>query len=249
MARKILKILNTLLSISVIVCLLVSGAYAGFALWDNSQVYSAAENVQEDMIKLKPKEDAEEGPSFEELLKINPDVCAWLTLDDTKIDYPVLWSDSSISYINTDVYGDFSLSGSIFLDSRNSREFTDSYNLLYGHHMEGGCMFGDLDKFKDADKFEKLGSGTLILPDRSYDLEVFAVLLVKASDKMIFEPDRWSTDISEPLKFVRENKMYVKESVLSEVEAAENPQVLVMTTCSSEFTDARTVVMAYMTEK
>lgn len=249
MAGKILNILNSMLSILLCICLLVSGAYAAFALWDNSQVYAAVQNVQEDMLQLKPQKTEEEGPSFEELLKINTDVCSWLTLDETGIDYPVLQGDHSTVYINTDVYGEFSLSGSIFMDSRNSPDFSDSYNLLYGHHMDGGYMFGDLDRFKNADDFEKLGKGTLLLPDRSYDLEVFAVLTVRASDPMIFEPDRWKEDLTELLDFLQEHQMFVKESVLAAVKNAENPQLLVMTTCSSEFTDARTVVVADMMPK
>ena len=40
-------------------------------------------------MEFKPDAD-EDKPSFEELLKINPDVKAWLTIDNTGIDYPVV---------------------------------------------------------------------------------------------------------------------------------------------------------------
>ncbi|MBR1845920.1 MAG: class B sortase, partial [Oscillospiraceae bacterium] len=52
-------------------------------------------------------------------------------------------------YLNTDPYGEYSLSGSIFLDSRNAGDFSDSYSLVYGHHMADGMMFGALDAFFD----------------------------------------------------------------------------------------------------
>ena len=55
LARAILRAANALVSLAVAVCLTVSGAYACYALWDNQQVYSAAENVQLEMQKLKPK--------------------------------------------------------------------------------------------------------------------------------------------------------------------------------------------------
>ncbi|MCI6886550.1 MAG: SrtB family sortase, partial [Lachnospiraceae bacterium] len=54
MARWILKAANSLLNLIVMLSLLVAGTYAGYALWDNNQVYAAAQNVQADMIKLKP---------------------------------------------------------------------------------------------------------------------------------------------------------------------------------------------------
>lgn len=41
---------------------------------------------------------------------------AWLTIDDTKIDYPVMQGKDNTEYLNKDPYGDYALAGSIFLD-------------------------------------------------------------------------------------------------------------------------------------
>src|SRR5690554_3268386 len=114
-SKFILKVANSLISFVVLLSLCIAGLYASYALWDNSRVYAKVDNVQEDILKLKPQINEEEDvePSFEELLAINPDVRAWVTLDNTKIDYPILQGESNLSYINTDVYGNFSLAGSI----------------------------------------------------------------------------------------------------------------------------------------
>ena len=145
MGRGFVRFLNGLVSLAVGLSLLIAGAYAGYCLWDNHQIYAAAENVQDDMIRLKPKTDdtaEEQGPSFAELLRVNQDVKAWLTLDHTQIDYPVLQGEDNFAYINTDVYGNFALAGSIFIDSRCDPSFADPYTLLHGHHMENSRMFG-----------------------------------------------------------------------------------------------------------
>lgn len=47
-------------------------------------------------------------------MAINKDVAGWITIDDTHIDYPVVQGKDDMEYINKDVYGEFSLSGSIF---------------------------------------------------------------------------------------------------------------------------------------
>ena len=123
---------DTILNYIVILFLCIAGVYAGYALWDNSQVYAQADDVQADMLKLKP--DIEEGrPSFEELLAINSDVVGWITVENTNIDYPILQGETNLTYINTDIYGEFALAGSIFLDSRNDGAFNDLYSfcLLY----------------------------------------------------------------------------------------------------------------------
>lgn len=243
-AKQILKILNSLVDFAVILALLISGFFSAYALWDNHLVYSAAENVQRQMLELKPDE-ASGSISFEQLLSTNPDVCAWISLDRTKIDYPVLQGTDNLSYLNTDVYGNFALAGSIFLDSHSDRAFQDDFSLLYGHHMENSKMFGDLDLYKEAGFFYNNHSGILILPDRTCDLEIFACLLVPASEKMIFEPEQ--REVEELLDFVRGNSLHMRTEMIDRITASEiPPQILGLSTCSSEFTDARTVVLAVM---
>lgn len=247
MAQKILKAANALLNLVVVLALSISGLYAGYALWDNNQVYAAAEHVQDSLIKLKPMITEEGGPSFEELLAVNSDVCAWVTIDNTKIDFPILQGETNLSYINTDVYGNFALAGSIFLDSRNDREFHDLVSLLYGHHMEEGKMFGDLDKFKDKKFFDENKTGTLILSDRIYDLEIFACMLVEASEEAIFDPHEYKADIHKLLDLTEQSAMYYDAEKVSELrENDAETQVLLLSTCSTEFTDARTIVLAEM---
>ena len=109
MSRWILTAANALVNLVVILCLSVAGIYAAYALWDNSRVYTAASDVQADMVKIKPAVEEEGGASFEELLAINPDVCAWVMVDNTKIDFPVLQGSTNLTYINRDVYGNFAL--------------------------------------------------------------------------------------------------------------------------------------------
>lgn len=236
---------NALVNLVIILCLCLAGAYAAYALWDNNQIYSAAQNVQADMIKRKPAlEPEEDSASFAELLAINPDVCAWVTLDNTGIDYPVLQGSTNLTYINQDVYGNFALAGSIFLDTRNHRDFTDSYSLLYGHHMENSEMFGDLDLYKEEGFFQENTTGTLILPQGAYHLEIFACLLIQAGDDTIFDPEQWQTDINGLISYARENSLHFREETVQQLEQMDSPQVLALSTCSTEFTDARTIVLA-----
>ena len=132
------------------------------------------DDVQSELLKLKPDTAEDGGASFEELRAVNPDVCAWLTLDHTNIDQPILQGKDNLSYINTDVYGNFAMAGSIFLDSGCDNGFREPYALLYGHHMADHKMFGDLDLYEDRVFFDQNTTGELILPDRTYKLKIFA---------------------------------------------------------------------------
>lgn len=256
MARSFLKICNGFISSFLTLALLTAGVYSAYCLWDNEQIYSAAENVQEELLHLKPSvsgEAADENtPTFDDLLAINPDVCAWVTLDETRIDHPVLQGKTNLDYINTDVYGNFALAGSIFLHTHNDRTFHDNYSVLYGHHMENGGMFGDLDLYKDEAFFKANQTGMLILPDRAYSLQVFACMLVVASEDRIFDPSTWDKGVGKLLDYAEEDALYIAPETIAElrsrIKAGEQPQVLALTTCASEFTDARTIVLAAMNE-
>lgn len=254
MARSFLKFCNGFISLVMALILLTAGTYAAYCLWDNNQIYAAAEDVQAELMHLKPQAGGEgdTGPTFEELLAINPDACAWVTLDNTRIDHPILQGETNLDYINTDVYGNFALAGSIFLDSRNDRSFADPYSVLYGHHMESGGMFGDLDLYKDEAFFRANQTGTLILPDRTYSLQVFAYLLVQVSEERIFDPTTWDKGVRGLLDYAEDEALYINPETIAElrtrIDAGEMPQVLAFTTCASEFTDARTIVLAAMND-
>jgi len=249
----VLRTANAIFNLVVISLLLIGGAYSAFALWDNERVYSSAGDVQADMIKIKPvvlSEEEDAGlPDFSELLSINPDVCAWITMDGTNIDLPVVQGETNLTYINTNVYGEFSLPGSIFLDSRNQRDFSETYSLLYGHNMADHQMFGDLHLYKERSFFDENRTGTLIVPDNIYNLEVIACLVVESNDKYLFEPTNWKHyNISNLFNFIEKNSLYYDTEKLDQIRGlnSKDVRILSLSTCSNEYTDARTIVLTHM---
>lgn len=240
-ARVVYGMINGILTSFLILIMLLLGGYAVFALWDNQQIYEDAQMLRVEMQRWKPDAGDAQSTSFAQLKAINPDVCGWISMEGTNIDFPILQGETNLTYLNTDVHGNFSLAGSIFLDSRNKRDFSDPYNLLYGHHMAEGNMFGDLDLYKDASFFEAHRKGQLILPGRTYHLEIYACLLVSASDQVIFEPELWQGDFYKIAGEIEEKARFIRKEML-----VPGMQTLALSTCASEFTDARTIVLAKM---
>ena len=89
-------------------------------------------------------------------------------------------------------------------------------------------------------------TGTLILPDRTYDLEVISCLLVSASNEYIFEPTDTLDNIQGLLNYAEKKSLFVNEDVLERARNTKNVKILALSTCSSEFTDARTIVLTVM---
>lgn len=99
-----------------------------YVLWDSKQILQAADTNRYEV--YKPTED--KSKSFEELQALNPEVIGWVTVDGTHIDYPVTQASDNDKYVNTDAEGKYSLAGSIFLDYRNQKDFTDLIRFCMG---------------------------------------------------------------------------------------------------------------------
>lgn len=227
---------RVLTGFSAVVLILVF-AYACYALWDTWRIYDDA-GVDESLLIYKPSLD-EGGEGLSELMALNPDVCAWLEIEGTGIDYPVVQGADNVTYLNTDVRGEFSLSGSIFLDSRNARDFTDPYSLLYGHHMEGEAMFGALDSFVEGAFFDEHRSGMLYLPDCAYEIEIFACVKTHAYDAVLFSPQSIQEgDIEELLAQVQGEAANFRD-----IEVSRGDRLIALSTCSDASTNGRIVVL------
>ena len=143
------------------------------------------------------------------------------------------------------MYGDFALSGSIFLDTQCNPSFTDAYSLVYGHHMENHLMFGDLDLYHNKKFFKKNTGGVLMTPDNTYGLEVLAVMTVNSSDSTIFSPTSWAKDCSGVVSYATQKAEHIHSDVAEKIGAdTSRERIVALATCSSEGTEARTVLLA-----
>ena len=102
-------------------------------------------------------ETAEEGETQEVsgrnmglLYEINKSCVGWLCIPNTTINYPVMHTpDNPQQYLIQDFYGEYSRSGTPFIDERCS---LDSDNIIiYGHNMKNGTMFSDLKDYVESD--------------------------------------------------------------------------------------------------
>lgn len=172
------------------------------------------------------------GPADQSFVEIE-NSAAYLRLPEAGLEAPVMQGSDNMEYLNKNPQGEFSLSGSLFLDSRNSPDFSDSYSLIYGHHMEHWLMFGALDHYLDEDFFAANPYGALTVKGTEYRLDIFAVLECSAYEDIVFNPPE-STQL---LTFIRSHAKYQRE-------AEDTGRILGMSTCQYPDTRARTVVFA-----
>ncbi|MGT2969339.1 MULTISPECIES: class B sortase [Streptococcus] len=105
----------------------------------------------------------------------NPDVYAWLTVDGTKIDYPVAQHPSDDRYyLSHDLEGHETYYGAIFSELVNSKTFEDPVTIIYGHAITDESMFGSLDYFADQQFFKDHTLIRIDTLDHRYEYEVVA---------------------------------------------------------------------------
>lgn len=184
---------------------------------------------------------------YDELYNRNPDFFGWLKIEDTVIDYPVMYTPrESEYYLHRDFYGEYSESGMLFMDGDCPAD--GSYALIYGHHMKNGSMFGSLPDYREREFYE---AHKTIFFDTRYeqrDYEVVAAFYAKIYDeaeeaqhfcyyKYKDLSDR--SDFDAYVTYVRQNAIYDTGVV-----PVWGDELITLSTCNYHTEDGRFVVVA-----
>lgn len=228
--RALDKLLNAAIAITAVLFLLISA----YSLLDNMRQVQIARDPSLFVYK----------PGTDNLLtsdkRISDTQVAWVSLEGTNIDFPVMQGSDNYTYLNLDPYGEFSLSGSIFLDYQNSSDFSDDYSMVYGHHMTDGAMFGSLDLYRDEAYFSSHRKGRLITSDTIYDLDLIAVCSAEGTDPVLFDPARQTA--STITEYLAKNAMYLYKP-------EEGKRFVALSTCSGETYFSRLLVIGQIRER
>lgn len=229
---------NRILSIMAGILILLMLSYGMYSLWDTYKIYANA-FADEELLKFRPTDDGADNPTLKDLKKLNPDVKAWIQVPKTNIDYPVVQGQDDKEYINKNVYGEFELSGAIFLSCLNKDDFSDPYNLVYGHNMKNGGMFADVADFTNKEYFETHQKGKLYLTDATRKIRFFACMKVTAADAKIYHPDGYRKEnLKDLLDYIQANAVQYRD-----VNVADENSLIALSTCSEAETNGRVVLI------
>ena len=236
---KIIRKISRFLDYVVLFISLIALFIGVYAFWDTHQVFEIASS--EGYAVYKP--DSSNNLSFEELKLKNKDVFAWIDVYGTKIDYPIVQGQDNSEYLNKTVLGEFSTAGSIFLDHRNDKEFTDFQDILYGHYMAERKMFGDMELFKDKSFFDTHKYGVIHRTDKpSIGIEFFAFMKTVGTDKTILSPAKLKEEKSDLVKHIYESATYSRD-----IDFSNNENIIILDTCDLSITNGRYILAGKLT--
>lgn len=227
------KIYTIILVALVVVLCVVAGALSD---WYHN--YGRGNIIYKDARKIYTEEDGT--VNSKALQERNPDIKAWIKIEGTNIDYPVLWSGNDNDYLRHTYSGEYNVLGSIFIWQQNHPDFSDRNTLIFGHNTWNGKMFGQLKKYKQQSFYEEHPIVTIYTSDetRTYKV-VSAYTTTTASDiyTSSFDNDRQYADwLNDKLQ----------RSVIdtNAPPASGMEQTIVLSTCAKSKSNQRFVVVA-----
>ena len=140
---------------------------------------SAENRAQEPAAEQEQQEPYISPIDFASLQEENPDIYAWLTIEDTNIDYPLVQHPGNDAYyLNHDSDRTYAVAGAIFSEATyTSIDLTDPVTVVYGHRMSSGSMFGRLQQyFSDTAFFESHPTFTVYTPTEELTYGIFAAV-------------------------------------------------------------------------
>lgn len=198
---------------------------------------------------IKPNNEKEYVNRYETIVninktyEINSDVVAWLKVNNTKINYPVVKTTNNSYYLNHDIYKEKTPSGWVFMDYRNNSKELDKNTIIYAHALKTGYMFGELHKFMNSN-FRSNKENLVMsfdLVDKSMNWKVFSSY--KVSDEVDYLRTSFSNDESF-MSYVNDVKK--RSSYNYNVEVNQNSKIITLSTCSGK--NRRLVVHAVLVE-
>lgn len=195
---------------------------------DDSEDVNISTGDSEEMIALRARLNA--------LKMQNPDFLGWLTIPDTKVDYPVVHTVDNEYYLTHSFQKEYLRAGSIFADYRNSKSLLENRNtVLYGHNMMSGSMFGCISDFFSRSYFMENRYIYIYTSDGIFVYQTFAIRRVKINKDVSYITTFFADD-ADFLDFA--NRMMKASAVkLNDVTFAETDRILTLSTCTNSGND------------
>ena len=121
---------------------------------------------------------------FDEMRELFPSIIGWIQSEGTVINYPIVQGTDNDFYLNHKPDRTRHRWGSIYMDYRNSPDFSDQNIIIYGHDMASGDMFGSLLNYHNQSYFEAHDSMFIFTPTANYVLMLFAGYVINATNEV-----------------------------------------------------------------
>ncbi len=226
-------ILNLVIYIMVLSILLYSGIKIYKWYKDKTNNNKIVEQIRDTVIVEEKNEDENKEESkvdFNKLKEQNSDAVAWIKVNNTNIEYPVVKGSNNSFYLNHNFDKSNNSAGWIFADYRNKFDNTDKNIVIYGHNMKDNSMFGSLKNILNSDWYdnEENTNITLYTENEKCIYKVFSIYEIESENYYI------KTEFSDDNNFEQFVKTIKKRSIKEfNIDVSKDDNILTLSTCAN----------------
>lgn len=233
------------------IALIVSGTYLAVYFGDLSVQDGKIENVRNNYELNRDdytRNEDNQFSKFDSLKAINPDIIGWISISNTEVNNPVFQTDNNQFYVDHDMDKAYNSYGALFLDYRckiDPKALTRN-QIIYGHNMRYGAMFGTLDEYRSIDFYKK---NPLIQFDSLYEqrqYKIFAIMVVNDAedDTFGYTYSAYRTDFTNDDDFMSWIQHSRDRSLFdTTVDVNTEDEIITLSTCCYDYENARFVIL------
>ena len=183
---------------------------------------------------------------IDELIKINPDTVGWLTVNNSKINYPVVQNkDNNTYYLDRDFKKYKNTMGWIFMDYRNDPVDLDKNTIIYGHNIPvGGIMFGSLKNSQSPSWYKNEANQIITFNTKSGDKQwkIFSSYKINVTEDYLVTSFNSDEEYQAFIDMIKSRSIYDFNTPVTT-----DDKILTLSTCAT--TNTRIVVHAVLITK
>lgn len=239
MRKKNKKYKEVIFNLIVYMILLFILIYSGIKIYkwykDKTSNKEIVEQIKETVAVEDENEDKNEYKEeytidFNKLKEQNKETVAWIKVNNTNIEYPVVKADNNNFYLNHSFDKSQNSAGWIFADYRNKFDNTDKNIIIYGHNMRDGSMFGSLKNILNSDWYENEENTniTLYTENEKCIYKVFSIYKIESEDYYI------KTEFSNDNEFEQFVNTIKNRSIKKfDIDVSKEDNILTLSTCAN----------------
>ncbi len=167
---------RTVLLIVAVIIFVCACVYIGFYLYNVKSAENETTSASQTTQSAATGALAENPVDFATLQSQNSEIYAWIKIDDTEVDYPIVQSGSDDDfYLRHSAFDKKYLSsGAIYTQGVNRTDFSDPITVIYGHNGYKETMFTTLHNFEDSDFFDSHEYFYIYMPQRKLTYQIIS---------------------------------------------------------------------------
>lgn len=197
-------------------------------------------------IDKAPEEEGNSSVNSEMMLQIraklgalkaqNSDLLGWITIPDTRIDYPVAHTVDNEYYLNHSFDRNYLRAGTIFADYRNQKNLSRNRNtVIYGHNMMSGAMFSCISDFFSKSYFNENRYIYIYTEEGIYVYKTFSIRKIKVNKDVSYITTYFAND-EDYVTFLNKQK---KDSAVKvdDITLTAESKIITLSTCTNAHND------------